>query len=82
MAAASSPPRVGGQGPQACPWCGSQTIFRGLRLNQANEVGRIGLPYRTLGIFISTETLLLDMCESCGTVLRFFVKEPKRNWKP
>lgn len=82
MATASNAPKERGQGLQTCPHCGGQGIFRGLRLNQNAEIGRIGLPYRTGGIFTGTEMLYLDLCESCGTVLRFFVKEPKRKWDP
>jgi hypothetical protein len=52
-----------------------------LSLNQNAEIGRIGLPYRVRGIFIGTEPLRLDLCENCGTVQRFFVEEPRRNWK-
>lgn len=81
MAKAFSPPRTGGEGPQTCPWCGSQSISEGLSLNQNAEIGRIGLPYRVRGIFIGTEPLRLDLCENCGTVQRFFVEEPRRNWK-
>jgi hypothetical protein len=67
---------------QACPHCGGRNLRRNLRLNQNAEVGRIGLRYRTGGIFTGTEALLADLCETCGTVLRFFVKEPRRNWIP
>lgn len=82
MAAASMAPKEGGQGLQTCSHCGSQAIFRGLRLNQNAEIGRIGLPYRAGGIFTGTEMLFLDLCETCATVLRFFVKEPRRKWAP
>jgi len=69
-------------GPLACPHCGGEAIARGLRLNQNAEAGWIGLPYRAVGIFTGTEPLLVDLCETCGTVLRCFVKEPQRKWTP
>ena len=65
-----------------CPHCGGEAIARGLRLNQNAEAGWIGLPYRAVGIFTGTEPLLVDLCETCGTVLRCFVKEPQRKWTP
>lgn len=68
------------QGQGTCPYCGGTDIAKGLKLNQNAEIGRIGLPYRTAGIFTGTETLHADLCETCGTVLRFFVKETGRKW--
>ncbi|MDP2875667.1 MAG: hypothetical protein Q8O00_05735 [Holophaga sp.] len=49
-------------------------------MNQNAEVGRIGLAYKAAVIFVTTEQLQADLCQACGTVVRFFVKEPKRNW--
>jgi len=68
------------QDPKACPYCGGTKIAKALKLNQSAEVGRIGLPYRAAGIFTATEALHADLCENCGTVLRFFVLEPERKW--
>jgi hypothetical protein len=67
---------TGGQ----CPYCGSGDLATGLKVNQNAEVGRIGLAYNTAKIFVGTELLRADLCLSCGSVVRFFVKEPKRNW--
>jgi hypothetical protein len=72
--------KIASQGSPTCPFCGGTSIAKTLQLNQNAEVGRIGLPYRVAGIFTGTEALHADLCETCGTVLRLFVKEPKRNW--
>ena len=79
MKSGPDPGSIGTQ-PLACPFCGGQRIARGLKVNQNAEVGRIGLAYRTAAIFTGTEDLLVDLCESCGTVLRLFVEQPQRNW--
>lgn len=63
-----------------CPHCGSEDVVTGLKLNQAAEVGNIGLAYKTARIFVGTEQLHADLCRACGSVVRFFVKDPRRNW--
>ena len=63
-----------------CPHCGGNNVVIGLKLNQNADAGRIGLPYRTAAIFIGTEPLHADLCRTCGSVVRLFVKETKRNW--
>lgn len=67
-------------GPGPCPHCGSRDVIPGLKLNQQAEVGRIGLPYKTGVLFVGTEPLLADLCRACGSVVRFFVADPNRNW--
>jgi hypothetical protein len=81
VAEPSRTPEEGGQGLQVCPHCGGRKIRKNLALNQTAETGRIGLPYRAGGIFTGTEALFADLCETCGTVIRFFVKEARRNWR-
>jgi hypothetical protein len=50
-------------------------------LTQTGQVRlSIGLAYKAAAIFTGAETLCADLCRACGTVLRFFVKEPGRNW--
>jgi len=66
--------------PGPCPECGGTEIVQGLPLNQNAEVGSIGLPYKALGFFRGTEPLCADLCLKCGTVLRFFVKNPSHKW--
>lgn len=70
------------QGPVGkCPHCGGEVV-PGLAVNQNAEVGAIGLSYKTRFLFIGTEQLRADLCRTCGTVVRLFVKETNRNWVP
>lgn len=63
-----------------CPHCGGSAIVTGLTLNQGVEVGPFGLRYKAAAIFTGTETLHADLCQSCGSIVRFFVKEVNRRW--
>jgi len=63
-----------------CPSCGGSDLIRGLEMNQGVEVGTFGFRYRTAKIFVGTEKLNAELCRSCGTVVRFYVKETNRNW--
>ncbi|WP_214176109.1 hypothetical protein [Geomobilimonas luticola] len=49
-------------------------------MSQSVEVGGTGLEYKTGMIIRNTEPLLADLCKNCGTVVRFHVKNPDRNW--
>jgi hypothetical protein len=48
--------------------------------NQNADVGSIGLRYKTGFLFLGTEQLQADLCRSCGSIVRLFVKDTKRNW--
>ena len=63
-----------------CPYCGGDQVVRGLCLNQNAEAGRIGLLYKAGGIFRGTEDLLADLCGTCGSVRRVYVRELGRTW--
>lgn len=63
-----------------CPSCGGNDLIRGLEMGQGVEVGPFGFKYRAAKIFTGTEQLRAEMCRSCGTVVRFYVKETNRNW--
>jgi predicted RNA-binding Zn-ribbon protein involved in translation (DUF1610 family) len=63
-----------------CPHCGSSDIVSGLEFNQGVEVGPFGLTYRTAAVFKGTEKLHAELCCSCGTILRIYVNNAKRNW--
>jgi len=63
-----------------CPRCGGQNIAQGVRVNQTAEAGNIGLAYKMKFLLIGTETLYADVCTVCGTIIRFFVKKPDREW--
>lgn len=64
----------------SCPHCGGTEVSHGLELNQNAEAGTIGLSYKAVGIFRGTEALWADLCRSCGTVIRFYVKKTDRKW--
>lgn len=68
------------QGPRLGLHCGDRAIASVRSLNQMSAVGRIGLSTLAAGIWIGTAALLVDLCETCGTVLGFFVEEPRRQW--
>lgn len=63
-----------------CPRCGGTHITEGVRINQTAEAGDIGLAYKTKFLLVGTEALYADVCAGCGTVVRFFVKDPAREW--
>ncbi len=63
-----------------CPHCGGVEVAAGVQVIQNAEVGRIGVAYKTAKIFVAAEQLWADLCMNCGTVVRIFVKETKRDW--
>ncbi len=63
-----------------CPYCGGSAIISSLTLNQGIEVGSFGIRYKAAAIFTATEPLHVDLCQSCGSVVRFFVKDVNRRW--
>jgi hypothetical protein len=63
-----------------CPHCGGSDIAAGVNLTQTGQVRlSLGMAYKT-GIFTGAEMLYADLCRGCGSILRFFVRNPKRNW--
>ena len=66
---------------KSCPHCGGSDIATGVNLTQTGHVRlNLGLAYKAAGIFTGAEMLYADLCRGCGSVLRFFVRNPKRNW--
>jgi len=63
-----------------CPHCGGGNIVGGVRVDQTADAGRIGLAYKTKFVVIGTEPFYADVCDDCGTVARFYVKEKGKNW--
>ncbi|HAU28882.1 MAG TPA: hypothetical protein DCW68_02075 [Rhodospirillaceae bacterium] len=63
-----------------CPHCGKNTITQSIPMSQSAEVQRIGLRFKARFMMRGTEEILADLCTSCGTIIRLFVKEPQRNW--
>ena len=72
----STPPKV-----SRCPYCGSQDIVADVRVNQTADAGRIGLAYKTRFLVTGTAALRTELCRSCGSVLRLYVKETGKNWQ-
>jgi hypothetical protein len=63
-----------------CPHCGGNDIVSGLEFNLNAEVGPFGLSYKAVAFFRGTEKLYAVLCRGCGTVMRIYVNDPKRNW--
>ena len=64
-----------------CPHCGSDKIEEGVAWGKTSGVaGSLGLKYRA-GMFVGTAQVYSDLCLSCGTLLRTYIKEdPAREW--
>jgi predicted RNA-binding Zn-ribbon protein involved in translation (DUF1610 family) len=63
-----------------CPQCGSSDIVSGLEFNQGVEVGPFGLSYKDIAFMRGTEQLHTELCRNCGTIIRLYVNNTKRNW--
>jgi hypothetical protein len=63
-----------------CPHCGGRQLVRGIQLGLTAETGQVGLKYRMAYVLMGTEPLHADLCQACGTILRFYVKNTERNW--
>jgi hypothetical protein len=63
-----------------CPHCGSSDIVSGLEFNLNAEVGPFGLHYKALTFIAGTEKLHAELCRDCGTIIRLYVNNTKRNW--
>jgi hypothetical protein len=73
-------PRLAPAVERRCPHCGAGELIRAVRLGPAAEAGSIGPQYRTLLVLVGTEPLYADLCKSCGSVARLYVRETDRNW--
>jgi hypothetical protein len=63
-----------------CPHCGSSDIVSGLEFNLGVEVGPFGPIYKAVAFFTATEQLHAGLCRNCGTIIRIYVNDTKRNW--
>jgi hypothetical protein len=72
-----------------CEHCGGSQLISGLTVSASGGGGdvRPGLlcKHKEKSFFKrwesgKRETLFADLCTSCGTVKRFYVKDPKRDW--
>lgn len=64
-----------------CSHCSSTKIVRAVRVGQTAEAGGIGLLFKTARILTGTQPLVADLCDSCGTVIRLYVKDAGKSWK-
>lgn len=66
-----------------CPYCKSTNIRKDANLSLVGDGGGIGVDYEKEGtMFYKTdiERMKIDFCLDCGTVVRFFLPNPKRKW--
>ncbi len=64
---------------EPCPHCGSSDIIAGFKL-QAVRTEPVGLNYKAGRFFTESENLRAELCRTCGTVVRLYVNNAKRNW--
>ena len=64
----------------SCPYCGSENVEAGVAWGKAAEAGNMGLKYDT-GLFVGVVQVYSDLCLSCGTLLRTYIKDSTpRRW--
>ena len=57
-----------------CPYCGSESIETGVAWGKSAETGNVGLKY-SKGILVGVAQVYSDLCLSCGTLVRSYIKE-------
>jgi len=55
-------------------------MLLGIKVVKSVDTGWVGFFYKAAGPFVGTEPLLADLCQNCGTVARFWVKNSRRRW--
>jgi hypothetical protein len=68
-----------------CSHCGGRCIVEGVHFSQSAEAGTVGIVHEATGRFLGvcllgSERLHADLCQSCGTLTRFYVKVTDRKW--
>ena len=63
-----------------CPECGGTDIARSIGIAKMTEAGSIGLGYNTDYFVKASEPLVVDLCRTCGTVVRLYVKKTDKRW--
>ena len=71
----STPPK-----PAICPECGGTDIVKSIGIAKMTEAGSIGLGHNTDYFVKATEPLVVDLCRTCGTVVRLYVKKADKRW--
>lgn len=65
---------------KSCVYCGSHNIKKGIDVAMNAEVNKIGLRYFAHSVFRVVEPFYADLCEDCGSITRFWVKDTQRKW--
>ncbi len=63
-----------------CPECGGTDIAKSIGIAKMTEAGSIGLGYNTDYFVKASEPLVVDLCRTCGTVVRLYVKKMDKRW--
>jgi len=63
-----------------CPECGGTDIAKSVGISKMTEAGPIGLGYNTDYFVKASEPLVVDLCKTCGTVVRLYVKRADKRW--
>ncbi len=68
-----------------CPSCGGGQIVGGLRIGLKGQAEAVGIVCEEKGRWTGIgwqdwEPLRVDLCSSCGTVVRFYVERADRTW--
>ena len=63
-----------------CPECGGTDIAKSVGISKMTEAGSIGLGYNTEYFVKASEPLVVDLCRTCGTVTRLYVKRADKRW--
>ena len=66
--------------PPSCPHCGADDIVRGVQVGQSGDSGTVGLDHKKGFLMFGTVPFRADLCRNCGTIVRLYVRETKKNW--
>jgi|WetSurMetagenome_2_1015567.scaffolds.fasta_scaffold506125_2 hypothetical protein len=56
-----------------CIYCNSTDLIRDIKIGLTAECGHVGLDYSGFLGIVGTEPLYADLCNSCGSIVRFHV---------
>ena len=55
-------------------------MIESIEISASGETAHVGLRYSFLRILSRPSWLYADLCQDCGTIARFFVKETNKPW--
>ncbi len=64
---------------KSCPNCGGSDIVENIAI-ESSSGGDCGLCYKSGMLAADLETLLADLCKSCGSIARIHVRNADRKW--